>query len=82
MSADETRRLLDWLIFAEAEWLELVEGRPLTVGPDSYYLDDSEDGVFEAVFVEADRQPVSVGEFSEAEAAATACLLDRMERRA
>jgi len=82
MTADETRRLLDWLIFAEAEWAELVEGRPLMVGPDSYYLDESEEGVFEAVFVEAERQPVSVGEFSGAMAAASACLLDRMERRA
>jgi len=81
MSADETRRLLDWLIFAEAEWTELVEGRPLTVGPDSYYIDDdSDDGVFEAIFIEAERQPVSIGQFPEAEAAATACLLDRMEK--
>jgi len=80
MTADETRRLLDWLIFAEAEWTELVEGRPLTVGPDQYFLDGSEDGSFEAVFVESDRQPVMVGTFRTAENAATACLLDRMEK--
>ena len=80
MSAEETRRLLDWLIFAEAEWTELVEGRPLTVGPDQYYLDGSEDGSFEAVFVESDREPVMVGTFRTAENAATACLLDRMEK--
>ena len=81
MSAEETRRLLDWLIFAEAEWAELVEGRPLTVGPDSYYIDDdSADGDFEAIFIEAERQPVSIGHFREAEEAATACLLDRMEK--
>lgn len=80
MSADETRRLLDWLIFAEAEWTELVEGRPLTVGPDQYYLDGSEDGSYEAVFVEHEREPVMVGTFRTAENAATACLLDRMEK--
>ena len=80
MSADETRRLLDWLIFAEAEWAELVEGRPLTVGPDQYYLDGSEDGSFEAVFVEREREPVMVGTFRTAENAATSCLLDRMKK--
>jgi len=80
MTADETRRLLDWLIFAEAEWVELVEGRPLTVGPDQYFLDGSEDGSFEAVFVEHERQPVMVGTFRAPEDAATACLLDRMEK--
>lgn len=80
MSADETRRLLDWLIFAEAEWVELVEGRPLTVGPDQYYLDGSEDGSFEAVFVEREREPVMVGTFRTPENAATSCLLDRMEK--
>jgi hypothetical protein len=80
MSADETRRLLDWLIFAEAEWTELVEGRPLTVGPDQYYLDGSEDGSFEAVFVEREREPVMVGTFRTPENAATSCLLDRMKK--
>ena len=80
MTADETRRLLDWLIFAEAEWVELVEGRPLTVGPDQYYLDGSEDGSFEAVFVEREREPVMVGTFRTPENAATSCLLDRMEK--
>ena len=80
MTADETRRLLDWLIFAEAEWTELVEGRPLTVGADQYFLDGSDDGSFEAVYVESDRQPVMVGTFRTAENAATACLLDRMEK--
>ncbi|MCP4244094.1 MAG: hypothetical protein GY772_26385 [bacterium] len=80
MTADETRRLLDWLIFAEAEWVELVEGRPLTVGPDQYYLDGFEDGSFGAVFVEHERQPVMVGTFRAPEDAATACLLDRMEK--
>ena len=80
MTADDTRRLLDWLIFAEAEWTELVEGRPLTVGPDQYYLDGSEDGSFEAVFVEREREPVMVGTFRTPENAATACLLDRMEK--
>jgi len=80
MTADETRRLLDWLIFAEAEWTELVEGRPRTVGADQYYLDGLEDGSFEAVFVEHARQPVMVGTVRTAEDAATSCLLDRMEK--